>query len=178
MKFRELLSAIRDDLNTYANGRKSLVIKIVVFFTSQSFQLLTNYRISYYLKETPFSFLNILIRYLNSWFMSSEISPYAELGKNIQFPHPNGIVIGYGVVIEDNVTIFQQVTLGAQGGAQSASKEYPIIGNGVKIYTKASVIGSAHIGDNCIIGAHALVIKDADENSTYVGIPAKKVSNV
>lgn len=178
MKFKELLSLIRNDLNVYAGNKRSLVLKIVIFFTSQGFQLLANYRFSNYLKDTPFSFLNIIIRYVNNWFMSSEISPYAELGRNIQFPHPNGIVIGYGTVIKDNVTLFQQVTLGAQGGSETANKEYPFINSGVKIYTKASVIGSVYVGENCIIGAHALVIKDTDANGIYVGIPAKKVSNV
>jgi serine O-acetyltransferase len=178
MKFKLLIFSIYNDLKTYSGNKNSIVMKFVIFFTSTGFQLLANYRISNYLKDTPFFFLNIFIRYLNNLVMSSDISPYAKLGTNIRFVHPSGIIIGYGTIIGDNVTIFQQVTLGAQGGIQTGNKKYPIIGNGVKIYTKASVIGSVIIGNNCIIGAHSLVIKDAEQNSIYVGIPAKKVSNV
>lgn len=177
MKFRDLIFIVKDDLNNYTR-KNSILIKVVVFFTNPSFQLLANYRISYYLKDTSFSFLNILIRYINNWFMSSEISPYAELGKNIQFPHPNGIVIGYGTIIKDNVTIFQQVTLGAQGGTNSNNKKYPIIDSNVTIYIKSSVIGSVKVGENSIIGAHSLVLNDIEVNSINVGVPTKKVANV
>lgn len=177
MKFKDLIVIIKNDLNNYSDN-KSLIIKIVLFLTNPSFQLLANYRISSYLKDTPFSFLNILIRYINNWFMSSEISPYAELGNNIKFPHPNGIVIGYGTIIQDNVTIFQQVTLGAQGGLKLNDKKYPIIEQNVIIYTKSSVIGAVKVAKNSIIGAHSLVLKDTEIDSMNVGVPAKKVLHV
>jgi len=178
MKFKELILAIGNDLDVYTNKRSSIFIKIIVFFTNPSFQLLANYRISNYLKETPFSFLNIFIRYINNWFMSSEISPYATLGKNIQFPHLNGIVIDYGSIIKDNVIIFQQITIGAQGGTKNNEKKYPIIEENVTIYAKASLIGAINIAKYTIIGAHSLVLANTEENGIYVGIPAKKVSNV
>ena len=100
------------------------------------------------------------------WY-SSEISPYSKIGKNISFPHPIGIVIGNGVVIEDDVTIFQNVTIGKQGDG------YPRIGSGVTIFTAATVIGNVKVANNCTIGAHAVVTKSTEAGHVYAGVPAK-----
>ncbi|MFT5002282.1 MAG: serine acetyltransferase [Polaribacter sp.] len=44
---------------------------------------------------------------------SCYLSPKAKLGKNLIIRHPVGFVIGEGVVLGDNVTIYQNVTFGA-----------------------------------------------------------------
>src|SRR5690606_13534736 len=40
------------------------------------------------------------------------VSSTARIARSVAFPHPTGIVIGAGVEIEENVRIFQSVTLG------------------------------------------------------------------
>lgn len=95
------------------------------------------------------------------------ISPGAIIERGLTMPHPNGIVIGSGSKIGKNVTIYQQVTIG-----QNRNK-YPRIGDNTIIYSGAKIIGDIHIGKNCIIGANAVVIKDAPDNSILGGIPAK-----
>lgn len=46
------------------------------------------------------------------------------------------------------------------------------IGNNVKVHAGAKVIGGITIGDNVVIGANAVVVKDVPSNCTVVGIPA------
>lgn len=41
------------------------------------------------------------------------ISPKSTIGKDVQFRHPVGIVVGDGVVLEEGVVVYQGVTLGA-----------------------------------------------------------------
>ncbi len=48
------------------------------------------------------------------------------------------------------------------------------IGNNVWIGMKSSIFYNACIGDNVIIGAHSLVIKDIEPNSIAFGTPCKK----
>lgn len=64
--------------------------------------------------------------------------------------------------------INQQVTIG-----YSFDAEPPVIGNGVRICAGAKVIGNITVGDNVIVGANAVAVKDVAENSIVAGVPAK-----
>lgn len=95
------------------------------------------------------------------------IAPMCKIGKNLSLPHPMNIVIGADVIIGDNVTIYHDVTIG-----QNHDK-FPKIGNNVTIYAGAKIIGAVKIGDNCIVGANAVVTHDIPDNCVAVGVPAK-----
>ena len=70
--------------------------------------------------------------------------------------------------IGDNCWINQQVTIGYSDDVHS-----PYIGNNVEIKAGAKVIGDVHIGDDVVIGANAVVVKDVPPHSIVVGVPAK-----
>ena len=95
------------------------------------------------------------------------ISPRCRIGKRFHMMHFQGITIGSGVVIGDDCTIYQQVTLGKEKG------RFPAIGNGVTIYAGAKVIGGITVGDNAVIGANAVVTKDVPANAVAAGVPAR-----
>lgn len=138
-----------------------------------SFRLILNYRIGHYMSKRRNILFNILIMYLKKRQLvkySCDISYEAKIGKNIRFPHPLGIVIGVGSVIEDNVMIWQNVTLGSKG---ANTKVYPRIKSNVKIFSTAQIIGDVTVGENSKIGAFSLVLNDVPDNSTAIGIPAK-----
>lgn len=66
-----------------------------------------------------------------------------------------------------NCMVNQQVTIGwANGGV-------PTIGNNVWIAAGAKVLGPITIGDDVIIGANAVVVKDVPSHSIVAGVPAK-----
>lgn len=52
------------------------------------------------------------------------------------------------------------------------------IGNNVYIGTGAYIMPGVKVGDNCIIGARALVTKDIPSDSVAVGIPAKVIESI
>ena len=66
--------------------------------------------------------------------------------------------------------INQQVTIG-----YSFDDEAPVIGNGVRICAGAKVVGSICIGDNAIVGANAVVVKNVGESMVVGGVPAKQI---
>lgn len=68
--------------------------------------------------------------------------------------------------IGKNCIISSQVIIGQKGW------DYPTIGNNVRITVGAKVIGNVTIGDNSIIGANAVVVKNVPENCVVVGVPA------
>lgn len=95
------------------------------------------------------------------------ISYKSIIGRNVEFPHPYGIVIGEGVKIGNNVVIYQNVTLGRKN---RDIFEYPTIGNNVIIYCNSTVIGNISIGDDSIIGCNSVILKSVKENSKCIGV--------
>jgi len=102
-----------------------------------------------------------------------EIHPGAKIGKFLFIDHGMGVVIGETSVIGDYVTIYHGVTLGGTG--KEKGKRHPTIGNNVIIGANAQVIGSFSVGDNALIGAGSVVLKEVPPNSTVVGIPGKVI---
>ena len=96
------------------------------------------------------------------------ISHKAKIGRNFYIKHPIGVVIGKGAAIGDNVTVFQNVTIGGKNG------EFPKIGNDVTIYANACIVGSVEIGDDTIIGAGAVVTKNIAPEVVAVGNPCEE----
>lgn len=56
-----------------------------------------------------------------------------------------------------------------------SGRKAPIIGSNVDIGANVSIIGPVNIGDNVIIGAGSVVVKNISSNKIAVGNPAKKV---
>lgn len=74
--------------------------------------------------------------------------------------------------IGDNVWINQQMTIGHKG--ESA----PVIGNNVRISCGAKILGGVRIGDNVVVGAGAVVVKDVPSNCVVAGVPAKIIKQL
>ena len=101
----------------------------------------------------------------------------AKIGAGLVIGHPNSIIIGEGVVIGENCTIYQQTTIGRKDAQTDA---YPVIGDNVIIYAGAKIIGGIQIGDNVEIGANSVVTKNCPSDCVAKGVPAtctKKVSS-
>lgn len=112
---------------------------------------------------------------LISWHLQRScgvfVSPNAVIGFNVQFPHPIGIVIGEGVEVGDNCTIFQGVTIGGARIGDAQKRLYPRIEAGVVLFAGAVVVGEIVIGAESIVGANAFVNRNVPKNSIAVGVP-------
>lgn len=98
------------------------------------------------------------------------ILPY---GANFQTFGPGLLIMhGFSTIINckkmgNNCTIYQQVTIGA------TAKGTPVIGDDCIIYSGCKILGNIIIGDDVIVGANAVVVKDIPSHSVVVGVPAK-----
>ncbi|WP_413537678.1 serine O-acetyltransferase [Enterococcus malodoratus] len=100
-------------------------------------------------------------------FLNCEFSAKLECGKGLIINPPYGIVINQEAVIGKNVSIRHQVTIGEKNGVS------PTIGDNVDISMGAKIIGGITIGNNCVIGANAVVTKSFPDNSILAGVPAR-----
>jgi serine acetyltransferase len=89
------------------------------------------------------------------WYGCS-LASSARLYGGLIMPHPQGIVIGPGVVVGPRSWIFQNVTLGGNPGKVGL----PVIGSDVRIYAGAVITGPVTVGDNVVIGANGVVSAD------------------
>jgi serine O-acetyltransferase len=167
-----VFKTILSDLFFYKSAFQARSFLSILFF-NKSFHLLFLYRMLSSIWITPvLRPLRIVIRFFAEIYTGCEIHPEANLGSCLFFPHPIGIVIGRGTCVKDNVTIYQNVTLGNRG-ADSSVSQYPVIEDNVVIYAASSVLGNVRIGSNSVIGAHSLVLTSFNENSIIAGSPAR-----
>ena len=102
-----------------------------------------------------------------------EIAVNATISPAASFMHTVGVVIGEGVIIDQNVTIYSGVCLGRKDIQKD--DDYPIIQEGSILCTDCSVLGKIVVARHTTVGAKSLVITDTHPGGTYVGIPAKLI---
>lgn len=109
-----------------------------------------------------------------------EIHPGATIGRRFVIDHGVGVVIGETSEIDDDVTLYQGVTLGGvapavNSRAQVDVKRHPTLRRGSIIGAGAQVLGPITIGENARVGANSVVTHDVEPHMTAVGIPARAV---
>ncbi|MEM7025817.1 MAG: serine O-acetyltransferase, partial [Pseudomonadota bacterium] len=115
------------------------------------------HRVAHHLWHHNWQLTARFISQLGRWLTGIEIHPGATIGKRLLIDHGMGVVIGETAEIGDNVTLYQQVTLG--GVSLDASKRHPTIEDDVVIGAGASVLGPFTIGKGARVGANAVVLK-------------------
>lgn len=115
----------------------------------------------------PFFFpLFLLLRLLSA---GHQIHYRAEIGRGLRVLHPVlGVVVSAETIAGINLCLTGGNCIGR--GSQNGRV---IIGDNVYLGVNAVVIGPLKIGHRCIIGAGAVVIRDAMDDATLVGVPAK-----
>lgn len=108
---------------------------------------------------------------ISRWLTGVEIHPGAQIGRRFFIDHGMGVVIGETAEIGDDVMLYHGVTLG--GRTRNAGKRHPTLGDGVAVGAGAKILGPITIGAGSVVGANAVVTRDAPADSVLIGIPAK-----
>ena len=117
-----------------------------------------------------------LLSLINFVLFGIEVPARLSIGPGLVIPHTQGIVIGAGY-IGSNVTIYQQVTLGAKlADFRYDVAQRPHVCDGVVLTAGAKVIGPVRIGERATVGANAVVLSDVPAGALAVGVPARIVS--
>ena len=134
------------------------------------------YRINHFLwTKLHLKLLARLLSQVARFLTGIEIHPGATIGKRLFIDHGMGVVIGETTIIGDDCVLYQGVTLGGVGTGEHKVKRHPTLLNNVMVSAGAKVIGDVTVGNNSIVGAQTVVLKDVPDNCTVVGVPAFRV---
>jgi len=139
----------------------------------KGFQALTSYRISHRLWNQGRKQLAYYFESLINEVFGVDIHPAARIGCGILLDHATSFVCGETALIENNVSILHEVTLGGTGKQQG--DRHPKVRTGVLIGAGAKLLGNIEIGERAKIGAGSVVLTDVPPHVTVAGVPAKIV---
>ena len=89
----------------------------------------------------------------------------ATIGVGLVIPHPHAIVIGRDVVIGGGTYLYQGVVVGPKGNGDPRAAR---IGENVRIYPHACVLGDVTVGDETEIGANSVVLASVPSRSVVM----------
>ena len=123
---------------------------------SKGFAALQAHRISNYFIKAKQEVFAYFIQSRSSAVYEVDIHPKAEIGHGVMLDHATGIVIGETSVIENDVSIFQGVTLGGTG--KETGDRHPKVREGVLISSAAQILGNVEIGKGAKVAAGSVVL--------------------
>jgi serine O-acetyltransferase len=103
----------------------------------------------------------------------TDINPAVSIGRGIFLDHATGLVVGETAVIEDDVSILQDVTLGGTG--KEDGDRHPKIRQGVLIGAGAKILGNIEVGCCSKVAAGSVVLKPVPAHTTVAGVPARVI---
>jgi len=139
----------------------------------KGFHAIQSYRLAHWLWTKGRRDFALYIQSRASAVLQCDIHPAARIGRGIFLDHATGLVVGETAVVEDDVSMLHDVTLGGTG--KEHEDRHPKIRRGVLIGAGAKILGNIEVGHCARIAAGSVVIKPVPHNTTVAGVPAKVV---
>ncbi len=168
-----LVESASDDLEAILKRDPACNSTLEPLMYYKGFFAVTTYRIANHLWYDSRRAMALYLQSLASEVFGVDIHPAASIGSGILLDHATSFVVGETAVIEDNVSILHEVTLGGTGNEVGA--RHPIVRSGVLIGAGAKILGPVEIGQGAKIGAGSVVLRDVPPHTTVAGVPAEIV---
>lgn len=170
----EIGAAVRADLSAVFERDPACHSYLDAFLFYKGFHALESWRAAHWLWMQGRKAMALFLQSRISQKFAVDVHPAARIGRGIMFDHATGIVIGETAVVEDDVSIMQDVTLGGTG--KESGDRHPKIRRGVLLSLGAKILGNIEVGEYSRIGAGSVVLKSVPARCTAVGVPAKLVN--
>ena len=171
-----ILGQIEYDLQAVKERDPACHDFISPFLYFKGFQALCVHRASHHLWHHNRKDIALYLQSLTSIVYSVDIHPAAIIGKGILLDHATGFVAGETTVIEDNVSILHEVTLGGTG--KESGDRHPKIRSGVLIGAGAKILGNVEVGEGARVGASSVVLTDVPPNVSVAGVPSRVIGEM
>jgi serine O-acetyltransferase len=136
----------------------------------KGFLALATYRVAHQLWQDRRRWLALYLQSVASEAFAVDIHPAARIGCGILLDHATSFVVGETAIIEDDVSILHEVTLGGTG--KQTGDRHPVIRSGVLLGAGAKILGRVEIGTGAKVGAGSVVLADVPPHTTVAGVPA------
>jgi len=165
--------AIRADLQAIRDRDPASRGFLGPFLYFKGFQALQAFRVgNWYFKQGRQLLASHLQNRISEVF-GVDIHPAAQIGSGVFLDHATAIVIGETAVVEDNVSMLHEVTLGGTG--KELGDRHPKVRQGVMIGAGAKILGNIEIGAGAKVAACSVVLDPVPAHCTVAGVPAKIV---
>ena len=171
MSCENIENSLREDLIYFVKNDPACKYYSTPILFYKGYQGLATYRAANCLWENDRHTMALFLQNRASEVFGVDIHPAAQIKGGVMIDHATGVVIGETSKIEENVSIFQGVTLGGRGTEDG--DRHPKIKSGVSIYASSTILGNITIGKNSVVAAGSLVLKNVDPDTTVAGVPAK-----
>lgn len=169
----DIIEAAVDDIDAVFTRDAAVNDYLTPLLYFKGFHSIQVHRMAHYLWQKGRHQLALFLQSRNSEMFGVDIHPAARIGKGVMFDHATGIVVGETAVIEDCVSILQNVTLGGTGN--ESGDRHPKVRQGVLVGAGAKILGNIEIGEGSKVGAGSVVLDHVPPHVTVVGVPAKVV---
>ena len=154
-----------------------------IVFLTQGFWAIFQYRIANFIYKNVrligirqfLLFVCLLWQKIIEMITGISIPASVKIGHSFYIGHFGGIIINANVEIGNDCNISQGVTIGVSGSNEN--RGVPKIGNNVYLGANSVMVGKIYIGDDALVGACSLIIKDVDSSCVMSGVPAVKISS-
>lgn len=155
--------------------------RLEVALTYPGFHAVVAHRLAHRLYKWEWRVLARVVSQIARWFTGIEIHPGATIGRRLFIDHGMGVVMGETAEIGDDVTMYQDITLGGtspsvNSAAQVNKKRHPTLRDRVIVGAGAQILGGITVGEGAKVGANAVVVNDVPAGALVVGIPGKVVA--
>jgi serine O-acetyltransferase len=165
--------AFRADILAVRERDPACIRLIEPFLYFKGFHAIETHRLAHWLWTHEHADFALYLQSRSSDVFQTDINPAAVFGKGIFLDHATGLVVGATCIIEDDVSILQNVTLGGTG--KETGDRHPKVRRGVMIGAGAKILGNIEIGSCSRIAAGSVVLQPVPPNTTMAGVPARQV---
>lgn len=165
-----IAAAIKADIQAVRERDPAVDCCLVPLLYLKGVHALASYRVAHWLWKQNRPLLALHLQNRISEVFTVDIHPAAQIGRGVLMDHATSIVIGETAVVEDDVSMLHEVTLGGTG--KESGDRHPKVRRNVLIGAGAKILGNVEIGEGAKVGAGSVVLSNVRPHCTVAGVPA------
>lgn len=168
----DLAATTHDNYRVHGSAARFRARALAKLAVSPNVRAVVWYRIAHALARRRLMPLALMIRGHVLRSSGADIHPLASFGPGLYLVHSSGVVVGPDAVVGARARLHQGATIGGPQYLGDGRWGHQRIGDDVMLGAHAVLLGDITVGDRVRVGANAVVIKDVASDQHVAGVPA------